>query len=154
MDKIYPTKPIVTENVTLSPEEILVLKKGIVMAAELEIEHPQDIALYALQNSGFAPERISQIHGALFLVQDLESAVAASAGALKATVEAAYKPGDTADKVEAIVLAQPARELVDAKIYAERLVQSKTDKELTPIIAPVELVKEIVEPVEDLGLKG
>jgi len=150
MDKIYPTKPVVAENVTLSPEETLILKKGIVMAAELEIAHPQDIALYALQNSGFAPGRISQIHNVLSIVQDLESAVSSEAGALKAIVEASYKPGDTADKIEAIIVAQPAQELVDTKIYAERLIQSKTGAEFTPIIKPVEpkVIEEIIEKIE------
>ena len=145
MEKIYPIKPQEPVAFELTAEEVIILKKGMVIAREMDIEHAQDRALYALKNAEFAPERHSEIHNRLQVLIDMEPGILEESRALKTQAEELYKAGDTVQKLAEGIKS----DIVDKEAYARRIIELKTGvTELTPIIKPV-IVEPIEEPVEE-----
>ena len=153
MDKIYPEKETVSTPLDLSPEEELTLKKALVLAIEKGIDHPQDRALDAVAGSGLTEARQAEVKAHLSQVADLEPGVRAEGAEIAVKVAKAIAEGKTDVLSLTPVIAQ-ASKLVDAVIYAKRVVDVAEDRELTPIFVVEE--KPIPEPdpepiIEDGG---
>ena len=148
MEKIYPVRVQEPTAFELTAEEVIILKKGLVIAREMDIEHAQDRALYALKSAGFSAERHSEIHNRLQVLIDMEPGILDESRALKTQAEGLYKPGDTVAKLAEGIKS----DIVDKEAYALRIIELKTGVvELTPTIKPVivEPVAPIKEPVEE-----
>jgi len=149
MDKIYPAKQTVLAPPTLTPEEVLSLKKGLVLAIEKDIVHPQDRALDALAASNLKPEVKAQVHAHLSIVADLEAGVRAEGARLRAEAEKAYEKGTT-DVFGLVPKVQS--ELIDPVIWAKRFVEVKEDSDdLTPIFEEKVIVEPDPEPILEEG---
>lgn len=141
MEKIYPEAPMIEESFSLTSEETLLLKRGLVLAIQKEIEHPQDRALDAVTFANLSPEREQTVKDHLQQVMDLEAPVYAEAREIKARLRDAYDKGTT-EVVSLVPLVNS--NIVDAVICAKRFVEAETGKSLTPVIE-----KEALPPVEE-----
>ena len=150
---IYPTKEETKESFSLTEEEIVTLKKNLVLAIEKKIEHSQDRALDAVKTSELG--RQEEILSHLYMVIDLEPSVRSKGGDIMAKAVVAYDKGTkTISALASVVSAEDSDGLVDSTIFAKRLIELKTGKELTPIIVP-KVIEPIEEPIEgEIIIKG
>lgn len=132
MDKIYPNLDEKSESLDLNLEEVIDIKKGLVIAIEKDIESNQDRALDALKGSKLTDERKEQIRKQLYIIFELEKQVIESAQALKDQVEKVYEEKDDAKTLETKI-DWPL--IVDKEIYSKRFIEAKAGKIETPVIS-------------------
>lgn len=148
MEKIYPEAPKVETAFSLTAEETLLLKKGIVLAIQKEIEHPQGRALDAVAFAKLSSEREQAVRNHLSVVEGLEPSVCDEGREIKARLRAAYDKGIT-DAVALIPVV--GSKIVDDVLCAKRFVEAETHVPLTPVFVKEVPPPPIEEPIEPIG---
>jgi len=146
MEKIYPNTTDIKEPFVLTDEETKAIKKGLVLAIEKDIAHPQDRALYALTATDAEPERQFEIRCNLNAVMSLEPQVIAVGKELREEVEEAFEDKDTAEMLEAKI-AWP--DMVDKSIYTKRFIEAKDGEIITPVFEKPVIIVADETPLEE-----